>query len=245
MSQRARDAQALKAPVRLTPLDLAGLGKTYAAGRGTEVSAVIDVTMTVGPGEIVALTGPSGSGKTTLLLLAAAMLRPDSGQVRVLGELLDDIGSRQANEYRRRDLGFVPQSYDLVSGMTARDNVAVSLALVGLAWKRAVAAAERSLDEIGLADRLDHTTEDLSGGEQQRVAIARAVAKEPKILLADEPTSNLDKGSREPLLRLFHRLADAGVGVLLVTHDPEVTDAADKVVSMRDGRLLDTREKEL
>jgi putative ABC transport system ATP-binding protein len=218
-------------------LELRAVVKRYASG-GEVVRAVDGVTLAVAPGEVVALYGPSGSGKTTLLLLAAGLIRPDEGAVRVGGRDLARLTEEQIAEYQRRDVGFVSQSLDLLPGIPALDNAAVKL----LADRVPLAVARREaapwLERVGLGHRLHHLPAQLSGGERQRVAIARALANGPRLVLADEPTGNLDTArGAEALALLLHVSRERDAAVVIVTHDPEAARIADRVLTLRDGQL--------
>jgi putative ABC transport system ATP-binding protein len=209
-------------------------------GTGVRVHAVEDVTLTVASGEFVALFGPSGSGKTTLLLLAAGLLRADSGTVRFDGSDLAALRKRELLTFRRSKLGFVFQGFNLTAGLSAEENVAIPLLLRGVAHREARRRALQALDDVMLADRRSRTPVELSGGEQQRVAIARALVGEPKLILADEPTGNLDSQTGAGVLELLSALPrERGVAALLVTHDAHVAPYADRVLGMRDGRLIE------
>jgi putative ABC transport system ATP-binding protein len=220
-------------------LELQSARKFYASPGGA-VHAVDDVTMGVYEGELVALFGPSGSGKTTLLLLAAGLLRADSGSVRFEGSDLAQLRKREMLAYRRTKLGFVFQGFNLVAGLTAEENVAMPLLLRGEDHRKARERALAALDEVGLGRRADHTPAKLSGGEQQRVAIARALVGKPKLILADEPTGNLDTETGDTVLDLLSALPrERGAATVLVTHDARVARSADRVLGMRDGRLTE------
>jgi putative ABC transport system ATP-binding protein len=188
----------------------------------------------------VALFGPSGSGKTTLLLLAAGLLRCDEGRVRFEGRDLGALSKRDVLEYRRTKLGFVFQNFNLVPGLSAEENVALPLLLRGVHRDEARQRALRALDEVGLLQRAGHPPAKLSGGEQQRTSIARALVGEPKLLLADEPTGNLDTETGDAVLELLSALPrQCGIAMILVTHDLRVARYADRVLGMRDGKLTD------
>jgi putative ABC transport system ATP-binding protein len=218
-------------------LELERVSKDY-AGPGEIVHAVRDASVYVQAGELVALYGPSGSGKSTLLLLAAGLLRADAGSVRFMGRELSGMSRGEALSYRREQLGFVFQSFNLAAGLSAQENVAIPLLMRGVEHKRAHEHARALLAEVGLAQRAAHAPEELSGGEQQRVAIARALAGEPKLVLADEPTGNLDSETGEAVLDLLASLPRRrGAAVVLVTHDERATRLAERVLSIRDGRL--------
>jgi putative ABC transport system ATP-binding protein len=202
------------------------------------VHAVEDVTMMVAAGEFVALFGPSGSGKTTLLLLAAGLLRADSGSVRFDGCDLGALSKRELLSFRRAKLGFVFQGFNLTAGMSAEENVAIPLLLRGVGHREARQRALSALDDVALKGRASRTPAELSGGEQQRVAIARALVGEPRLILADEPTGNLDTETGDTVLELLSALPrERGAAALLVTHDARVAPYADRVLGMRDGRL--------
>jgi len=218
-------------------LELREVVKQYESG-GETVRAVDGVTLAVAPGEVVAVYGPSGSGKTTLLLLAAGLIAPSAGSVRFDGRDLGALSEQQAAEYQRRDVGFISQSFDLMPGVPAIDNAAVKL----LADRVPLAVARRKaapwLERVGLARRLRHLPAQLSGGERQRVAIARALTNGPRLVLADEPTGNLDTQRGGEVLELLMRVSrEHDAAVVLVTHDPVAAEVADRVLTLRDGRL--------
>ncbi len=195
-----------------------------------------DVDLTIGAGEFVAVLGPSGSGKSTLLALTAGLDRPTSGKVRIAGREIHDLSEDALAILRRRTIGFVFQSYQLLDNLTARENVMLPLELVGERGARA--RADELLRSVGLGDRAHHYPAQLSGGEQQRVALARAFATEPPILLADEPTGNLDSATGAGVLDLLADLRDrCGSTLVLVTHDPAVAGRADRRVHLCDGRI--------
>jgi ABC-type lipoprotein export system ATPase subunit len=228
------------APVTLSAsiLDLAQVTKSY-HDADELVTAVDGVSISVSPGELTAIYGPSGSGKTTLLLLAAGLLAPDVGRVCFAGRDLATLSSAQRTLHLRHDIGFIYQSAHLMSGVPAIENAAVKLLADGLSLRRARGEAADLLERLGLASRLEHTPERLSGGERQRVAVARALVGGPRLVLADEPTGNLDSRRGLEILELFAQLArEQAVAVLLVTHDPQAATLADRVYALRDGRLL-------
>jgi putative ABC transport system ATP-binding protein len=214
--------------------------RKYYASPGGQVRAIDDVSVTVAAGELVAILGPSGSGKTTLLLLAAGLLQPDEGSVRFRGAELAKMSKREALAYRRTKVGFVFQSFNLVAGLTAAENVAMPLLLRGTDRSAARRRALEALDGVGLAARAEHIPSRLSGGEQQRAAIARALVGEPKLILADEPTGNLDSETGTEVLELLTVLPrERGAATILVTHDTRIAGAADRMLQMRDGRLTE------
>jgi putative ABC transport system ATP-binding protein len=222
-------------------LELEAVVKHY---RGAEepVRAVDGVTLAVEPGELVALHGPSGSGKTTLLLLIAALLRPDSGAIRFDGRELARLSESEACDHLHGDVGFVHQGPQLMPRVSALENTAMKLLLGGVGMREAQARALPWLRRVGLEDSLARTPEQLSAGERQRVAIARALAGEPRLVLADEPTGNLDSARSLEIVRLLAAVAhERGAAVLLVTHDLEAAGIADRRCTLRDGRLVEDR----
>jgi putative ABC transport system ATP-binding protein len=220
-------------------LELREVVKTYVSG-DEHVRAAAGISFTVAAGELVALYGPSGSGKTTLLLLAAGILRPDSGQVRFDGRDVAAMREREAAAYRMRDVGIVFQSFHLIPGASALDNATVKLLGRGIARRDARRGAQPWLDRVGIGSKAARHPAKLSAGERQRVAVARALANEPRLLLADEPTGNLDSESGRTVLALLAEICHGqGLAVLLATHDPAALDFADRALSLRDGTLSD------
>ena len=229
----------------LVVLELRELSKHYPAAGGEPVCAVDGVTLQLAPGELVALYGPSGSGKTTLLRMIAGLLRPDSGSVIVGGRDISGLSEAGRARYRLRELGYVDQAFDLLDGATACQNAAFKLWLTEDA-RRAERIVEPLLVRLGLAERLRNRPSELSMGERQRVMIARALSTDPKLVLADEPTGNLDSSrGREVLKLLSETCRERGAAVLLVTHDPQATAFADRVLALRDGSLEDYAPGEL
>jgi putative ABC transport system ATP-binding protein len=218
--------------------ELSDVSKVYGQGE-REVRALSDVDLSVGDGEFLVVAGPSGSGKTTLLQLIGGLDRPSSGQLHFEGRDLAVLGDAELTDLRLETFGFVFQQFNLIPTLTAQQNVEVALAPRGLkAQKRHERAAEL-LDAVGLGARAEHLPSQLSGGEQQRVAIARALANEPRVLLADEPTGNLDSSTGEEIVRLLRELSEQrGHTVILISHDPAVADQAAHVVHLQDGRLI-------
>jgi putative ABC transport system ATP-binding protein len=202
------------------------------------VRAVDGVSLAVEPGEFAALYGPSGSGKTTLLTLAAGIAVPDSGQVLFGGRDVASLGERESARYRRQEVGFVFQSFHLMGAASVLDNAAVKLLADGWSLSDARREAEPWIARVGLGHRVEHVPGQLSTGECQRVAIARALVNQPRLVLADEPTGNLDTKRGREVLELLRELADERrIPVLLVTHDPQAIDVVDTVHALRDGRL--------
>jgi putative ABC transport system ATP-binding protein len=211
---------------------------------GEEVRAVDGVSLRVAAGEMVAVQGPSGSGKTTLLLLIAGLLRPDQGAIRFAGRDLSELSDDQISDYLMRDVGFIYQSYRLMPRVSALENAALKLLGGGMGLREAKRQALPWLQRLDLSDRLEHTPEELSGGERQRVAIARALSGDPRLILADEPTGNLDSVRSAETIELLASLArEQGVAVVLVTHDVEAARLADRGFTLRDGRLLEVEQQ--
>jgi putative ABC transport system ATP-binding protein len=204
------------------------------------VLALDGVDLAVPRGEFVALMGPSGSGKSTLLHLIAGMDRPTSGELVVLSEQPAALGERSLARWRNRHIGFVFQSFNLIPVMTARENVELPLKLTSLPRSRRREMSETALKLVGLDDRMDHFPRQLSGGQEQRVAIARAIVTDPDIVLADEPTGNLDAASARDVLALLRKLnADFGKTIVMVTHDPHSAAAASRVIHLDKGKFVD------
>jgi putative ABC transport system ATP-binding protein len=212
------------------------LEKHYATASGT-VRALDGLDLDVQPGEFLAVTGPSGCGKTTLLNLLGALDSPSGGEVRVFGTNLSGLGSRDRALYRRGSVGFVFQQFHLIPTLTALENVALPLHYAGVPRRERREQAAALLDRVGLASRRDHFPSLLSGGEQQRVALARSLVGGAKLLLADEPTGNLDGETARQIVGFLEEPRRRGVTVVMVTHDPEVAGMAGRRIRLRDGRL--------
>ena len=218
-------------------LSLDHVSRTYEMGR-MAVAALADVSLDVMPGEFVAIVGPSGSGKSTMMNILGCLDRPTSGQYRLAGtpvETLDDDGLARL---RSRTIGFVFQSYNLLPRTSALDNVATPLLYQGVSRRERAVRAQAALERLGLGDRLDHEPTELSGGQQQRVAVARALVTEPALILADEPTGNLDSHAGAEVLELLHELHRSGRTIVLITHDQEVAATAGRQIHLRDGRVV-------
>jgi putative ABC transport system ATP-binding protein len=209
--------------------------REYESGDRT-IRALKGVDLAVESGEFLAIVGPSGSGKSTLLNLLGLLDAPTSGRVTVDGRTVSELSIRQRTDVRRETVGFVFQSFFLIPTLTARENVTVP-GLVHGDRDGLLERADRLLERVGLADRAEHYPDELSGGQKQRVAIARSLVNEPDILLADEPTGNLDRKTGAQVLDIFEEVAGEGVPVLTVTHDEQVTDYADRTVELVDGRI--------
>ena len=219
-------------------LELRHVTKVYGEG-ASRVQALDEVDLTAEEGELVAIMGPSGSGKSSLLTVAGALEDPTSGVVEVDGVTLGSLTRKDKARLRRRTIGFVFQDFNLLSGLTAIENVSMPLELDGVSARSARAAAVDALEVLDLADRRDSFPDDLSGGERQRVAIARAIVGERRLVLADEPTGALDSVSGEGVLRLLRQVTRTGAAAILVTHDAQLASWADRVVFLRDGRVID------
>lgn len=215
--------------------------KRFGAGT-TEVTAVRDVSLAVAPGEIVLIMGPSGSGKTTLLSMLGALLKPTEGTIGLNGTTLSALTENRLPDIRLRQFGFVFQDFNLLSALTALENVALVAELAGVKHSSARKKAVGLLTELGLAGRLNFLPEKLSGGEKQRVAIARALVNDPALILADEPTANLDSKIGHEIMRLLRGIAkEQGRSVIIVSHDQRIRDIADRVLWLEDGQFKEMR----
>jgi putative ABC transport system ATP-binding protein len=220
-------------------LEARDVTKTFKEGRES-VEVLKGVSLHLSPGEIVSLEGPSGSGKTTFLSILGCILTPTSGSVTIQGERVDVGSPKQLAAVRRKSIGFVFQQFNLFPSLTALENVEYALNVKGIT-KEARKMAEAAIDAVGLSDRKSFLPRDLSGGQKQRVAIARALASTPPLLLADEPTANLDSQVGMQILELFRDLAkQKNQSLLVVTHDPKVRSIVDRVISIRDGHITET-----
>jgi putative ABC transport system ATP-binding protein len=222
----------------MTALELRAVSKIYGEGP-SEVEALRDVSLSVAEGELVAVMGPSGSGKSTLLTIAGSLEQPSRGDVLVGGAALSGMSRNDRARLRRRAIGYVFQDFNLLAGLTAAENVSLPLELDGTPAKAARAAGMAALEELGLGDRATRYPDELSGGERQRVAIARAVVGDRHLLLADEPSGALDSANGEAVVRLIRAACQRGVAGVVVTHDAQLASWADRVVFLRDGRIVD------
>jgi putative ABC transport system ATP-binding protein len=229
----------------MSALALREVVKHYPSG-GETVRAVDGISLEIKPGELVALYGPSGSGKTTLLLLSAGLMEPDGGCVFFDGSNIGEMSTRESSSYRLRDVGFVFQAFHLMPAASALDNALIKLPVCGYTVREAREKTVPWLERVGLGARLEHRPEQLSMGERQRVAIARALVGEPRLLLADEPTGNLDSARTREILALLRDVChERSIPGLLVTHDAEAISFVDRTLTLRDGRLLDGVDAEL
>lgn len=220
-------------------LQAENLSKIYGSGT-TAVTALDHVNLTVLAGEFVAIMGPSGCGKSTLLHLLGGLDSASSGDVKINGQSLNNLNDDQATQLRRREIGFVFQFYNLLPVLNALENAALPLTLDGLLFAEAQAKASNWLIKFGLQDRLYHRPDQLSGGQQQRVAIARALVAEPALILADEPTGNLDTHASDEIAGLLKKVAkEFGRAVIIVTHDPRIAAYADRIIFLKDGKIVD------
>ena len=217
-------------------IDLTDAYRTYDLGR-VQVHALAGASIRVDEGEFVAIIGPSGSGKSTLMNILGCLDRPTAGTYVLDGTPVEELDDDGLALVRSQMIGFVFQSYNLLPRMSALENVATPLLYQGVPKKERHARAKAALERMGLGDRLDHEPSELSGGQQQRVAIARALVTEPRLILADEPTGNLDSHTGEEVLELFHQLNDAGVTLVLITHDSDVAVRATRQIHVLDGRV--------
>lgn len=220
-------------------LALRAISKSYGEG-ATEVHALSDIDLFVDEGHLVAVMGPSGSGKSTLLTIAGSLEDPTSGEARIGGISLSTMSRNDKARLRRRTIGYVFQNFNLLPGLTAAENVALPLELDGVPARKARAAGNAALEQLGLGDRSDHYPDQLSGGEHQRVATARAVVGERRLLLADEPSGALDSTNGEAVMQMARDACERGVAAVVVTHDAHLVSWADRTVFLRDGHLVES-----
>jgi putative ABC transport system ATP-binding protein len=220
-------------------VDVRGVSKTYRSGRW-EIHALRDLSFTVERQRVLAIMGPSGSGKTTLLNIIAGLDHPSSGEVLIDGERLGHLDPEQTTAFRRRHMGFVFQFFNLLPTMSARDNVALPLLAERVGRREVETRTTQALAAVGLEHRAEHRPAELSGGEMQRVAIARALVMRPRLLLADEPTGNLDTATGDEILALLRQAVDEfGLAIVMVTHSHMAAAAADRILFLRDGMVID------
>ncbi len=221
-------------------IEMHGITKVYDTGK-IQVEALRGIDLTVGRGEFVAVVGPSGSGKSTLLNLLGCLDTPTDGDYRLSGESVAGLDRDRLADIRNRRVGFVFQNFNLLPQLSALENVEMPLLFGGVGRRERRRRALEQLDAVGLADRVEHTPTELSGGQMQRVAIARALAMEPDLLLADEPTGNLDTSSGSDILSVLDHLSKQGRTLMVVTHDPALARRADRMVEIRDGEIVEDR----
>ena len=226
-----------------TIVDIEAVTKVYKLG-DVEVHALRGVTLAIGAGEFVAFMGASGSGKSTLMNILGCLDKPTSGQFRLDGHSVSDFDSDGLARIRNRTLGFVFQSFNLLSRTTALENVELPLMYADVPAAERHKRASEALQRVGLGERLHHHPNQMSGGQQQRVAIARALVSQPKVILADEPTGNLDSETSIEVMTLFQELWQSGITILLVTHEPDIASFANRVVDMKDGRVRSDRRQQ-
>lgn len=218
-------------------VELEHISKVYKTGE-TELRALDDVSLVIPAGQFVAIMGASGSGKSTLMNVIGCLDRPTTGTYRLAGRAIETLASNQLARIRSEMLGFVFQSFNLLARTSARENVELPLLYAGVSARQRSERALAALARVGLADRADHTPGQLSGGQQQRVAIARALVNDPKLILADEPTGQLDSRASMDVMRLLQELVHAGITTVLVTHEADIGRCAERVLTMRDGKII-------
>jgi putative ABC transport system ATP-binding protein len=218
-------------------IELDHVSKIYSAGN-TEVRALDDISLAIPAGQFVAVMGASGSGKSTLMNVIGCLDRPSRGIYRLAGREVGELPPNELARIRSKMLGFVFQSFNLLPRTSARENVELPLLYSGVPARDRSSRALAALARVGLADRAEHTPGQLSGGQQQRVAIARALVNDPKLILADEPTGQLDSRASMELMKLLQELVHAGITIVLVTHEPDIGRCAERVITMRDGKII-------
>jgi putative ABC transport system ATP-binding protein len=222
-------------------IDMRKIWKVYSTGR-VEVEALRGIDLVIGENEFVSVMGPSGSGKSTLMNLMGCLDTPSSGEYFLEGEKVESLSPNELAEIRNKKVGFVFQNFNLLPYATAFENVEVPLIFGGVASRKRRKRAMEFLDKVGLADRADHKPGELSGGELQRVAIARALVNQPRLILADEPTGNLDTGSGQEIINLFEELGRQGHTVVVITHDHSIAERTHRIIKLRDGMIVDGNE---
>jgi len=225
-------------------LSLEGIQKVYQSGSDVSVHALRGVTLTIGRGEFVAIMGSSGSGKSTLMNIVGCLDRPTGGSYLLDGREVSRLSKAELATVRNEIIGFVFQSFNLLARTTALENVELPMIYAGVGGREREERARAALERVGLGARLDHHPNQLSGGQQQRVAIARAIVNRPKVILADEPTGNLDSRTSVEVMALFQELGRAGITVVLVTHEPDVAEYASRVIVVKDGLVVTDHTQE-
>ena len=227
----------------MNALEMVHITKSYVMGDNT-VHALTDISAVIEKGEWISIMGPSGSGKSTLMNILGCLDRPTSGKYLLDGAEVDSLSDDQLATERNKKIGFVFQNFNLLPRMDALNNVALPLIYAGTSREERMKKAAHALERVGLGDRLDHRPNELSGGQRQRVAIARALVNDPTIVLADEPTGNLDTRSGEEIMDIFKELHKQGRTIVLVTHEPEIAEFAERIIVVRDGEIVENRRKE-
>lgn len=219
-------------------IKVSNLHKRYKLGKDNFVHALRGASLEIITGEMISIMGPSGSGKSTMMHLMGCLDKPDQGEIWLSGRRVDNIGSKELNEVRNKEIGFIFQGFNLVSSLNAIENVALAVEYTSffVSHKKTMESAAQALQAVGLGDRMKHRPNELSGGQQQRVAIARALVNEPTVVLGDEPTGDLDSDSSNEIVELMRNInTNTGTTFVLVTHNPEVGEACDRIAHMRDG----------
>jgi putative ABC transport system ATP-binding protein len=219
-------------------IDMKSIRKVYSMGK-VEVAALKGVDLVVGENEFISIMGPSGSGKSTLMNLMGCLDTPTSGEYFLDGQKVESLSPNELAEIRNKKVGFVFQNFNLLPYATAFENVEVPLIFGGVPTKKRKQRAMELLGRVGLADRADHKPTELSGGEMQRVAIARALVNNPRLILADEPTGNLDSGSGAEIIKLFEELGKQGHTIIVITHDKEIARRTQRIIKLKDGMIAD------
>ncbi len=219
-------------------IEMESIVKEYEQAIGTTTRVLKGVDLLIEEGEFVAIMGPSGSGKSTLMNLLGTLDRPTSGTYRLIGEDINDYNERGLAEVRNKAIGFVFQGFNLLQRRTIIENIALPLRYAGMSGRASIAQAETYLEKVGLATHRNYLPTQLSGGQQQRVAIARALAATPKLILADEPTGNLDSKTSKEIMQLFCALNDEGITIVLITHEQDIARYAQRLVQVKDGEII-------